>query len=85
VSSHVDVLILDLRLPTLSGLEVCLELQRRGRSLPTILATAYAQEETAMLDQLQTLSVTGVLTKPFDPAQLLAIVETATRGAAGGS
>ncbi len=85
VSDHVDVLILDLRLPMLSGLEVYLELQRQGRSLPTILVTAYAREETAMLDQLQTLSVTGVLTKPFDPAQLLAIVETATRGGEGGS
>ncbi len=72
----IDVLILDLRLPMLSGLEVYMELDRQGRRLPTIIVTAFAREEAAMLDKLRTLSVTGVLTKPFDPAQLLAAVES---------
>jgi CheY-like chemotaxis protein len=75
-SNGIDVLILDLRMPMLSGLEVYLELQQQGRGLPTIIVTAYAREEAATLDKFRTLSVTGVLTKPFDPAQLLAAIES---------
>jgi two-component system, NtrC family, response regulator HydG len=77
-AEHFDVLILDLRMPILNGLEVYLELEREGKSLPTIIVTAYAREEVEALDKFRTLSVTGVLTKPFDQAQLLAAVEALT-------
>lgn len=71
-----DVLILDLRMPVLNGLEVYLELRRTGHALPTIVITAYAKEESAALDQLQAFPVVGVLRKPFDPKDLLALVES---------
>ena len=71
LGNGIDVLILDLRMPLLSGLEVYLELKRRGRCLPTILVTAYAREEVEAIDQLTAMSITGVLTKPFDPEELL--------------
>ena len=83
VANQIDVLILDLCMPVLNGLEVYLELERQGRSLPTIIVTAYAREEAAILDKLRHPSVTGVLTKPFDPAQLLATVEGLTRDKTG--
>jgi DNA-binding response OmpR family regulator len=83
LANQIDVLILDLCMPVLNGLEVYLELERQGRSLPTIIVTAYAREEAEILDKLRTLSVTGVLTKPFDPAQLLATIEALTRDNAG--
>ena len=83
LANQIDVLILDLCMPVLNGLEVYLELERQGRSLPTIIVTAYAREEAAILDKLRTLSVTGVLTKPFDPTQLLATIEALTRDKAG--
>lgn len=76
-SRQFDVLVLDLRLPLLSGLEVYLELQRRGRALPTILITGYANEEIASIDKLRELSVTGCLTKPFSPSELLQAIENA--------
>ncbi len=74
-SDGVDVLILDLRMPLLNGLEVCLELRRTGRALPTIIVTAYAEQERDVLDTLETLSVVGVLTKPFDPRQVIELIE----------
>jgi CheY-like chemotaxis protein len=83
VANQIDVLILDLCMPVLNGLEVYLELERQGRSLPTIIVTAYAREEATMLDKLRTLAVTGVLTKPFDPAHLLATIEGLTRDKPG--
>ncbi len=70
-----DVLLLDLRLPVLSGLDVYLELKRRDRLLPTILVTAYAKEESRAVDALKELSVTGCLFKPFEPACLLKAVD----------
>lgn len=65
-----DILILDLQLPVLKGLEVYMELQKQGRVIPTILITGYAPKE-AGTDVLHSLSVTGCLFKPFKPEQLL--------------
>ncbi len=73
-SDGIDVLILDLHMPLLSGLEVYKELKKSGHAVSTIIVTAYAKEETDALDRLQTLSVTGVLTKPFDPKALIRAV-----------
>jgi len=74
-SNGIDVLILDVRMPFLNGLEVCLELKKSGHSLPTIIVTAYANEDAEVIDQLKTLSITGILTKPFDPNDLLLALE----------
>lgn len=67
----IDVLVLDLRLPVLSGVEVYLELKQRGKALPTIVVSGHPEEESEALDTMRDLAVTGVLTKPFDPVNLL--------------
>ncbi len=69
-SGNIDILILDLQLPVLRGLEVYMELQKQGRVIPTVLVTGYAPEESRT-DVLRSLSVTGCLFKPFTPDQLL--------------
>ena len=71
LAGGIDVLVLDLRLPVLNGVEVYLELKRRGAALPTIVVSGQPEEESEDLDTLRDLSVTGVLTKPFDPVHLL--------------
>lgn len=71
LANGIDVLVLDLRLPILSGLEVFLELRKQGRHLPTIIVTGYAEEEAGAIDKLRELSVSGCLVKPFDPSELL--------------
>ena len=71
VAGGIDVLVLDLRLPVLSGVEVYLELKQRGLALPTIVVSDHPEEESKELDTLRDLAVTGVLTKPFDPVKLL--------------
>ncbi|MEE8270757.1 MAG: response regulator [Alphaproteobacteria bacterium] len=71
LAGGIDVMALDLQMPELSGLEVYLELKRLGRSLPTIIVTGHSMEELDALDMLRDMSVTGVLTKPFDPVLLL--------------
>lgn len=64
-------LVLDLRLPILNGLEVYLELKKTGHNVPTIIVTAYANEERQMTETVRSLSITGILNKPFDPQSLL--------------
>jgi two-component system response regulator HydG len=74
-SNGIDILILDLRLPILSGLETYLELKRIGHAIPTLIVTAYFDEYADDVDRLRSLSVSGVLRKPFDPRELLKAVE----------
>jgi two-component system response regulator HydG len=75
----IDILILDLRLPILGGLETYLELKKIGHALPTIIVTAYPEEYADEINQLRSLSVSGILRKPFDPAELLDAVEQLSR------
>ncbi len=67
----IDILILDLRMPFLNGFSTYIEMQKTGKIVPTIIVTAYSGEEEDSINQLKTLSVTGILHKPFDPEQLL--------------
>ena len=74
-SNKIDILILDLRMPILNGLETYLELRRMGHILPTLIVTAYADQDTDDIDKLRSLSVSGILRKPFDPRELIEAVE----------
>ncbi|MDY7031425.1 MAG: response regulator [Thermodesulfobacteriota bacterium] len=78
-SNEIDVLILDLRMPVLNGLDTYLELKKSGHGLPTIIVTAYAREEAEALKTLRSFSVTGILTKPFDPKDLLRSIENLSK------
>jgi len=69
-SGHHDLVVLDLRLPKLSGLEVCRRLRAKGAGVPVLMLTAC--DNTA--DVVAGLDAGGddYLTKPFALAELLA-------------
>jgi CheY-like chemotaxis protein len=71
----VDVLVLDLRMPVKTGLEVFQELKKEGRALPTIVVTGYPIEEAESLGAMRCLEVAGVLVKPFNPDDLVQALE----------
>ena len=75
ISASPDILLLDLRLPIMHGLDVYLELKKRGLALPTIIVTAYPRGESDAVDALKSLSVTGCLFKPFEPEKLLQAID----------
>ncbi len=75
LTGSIDVLILDLRLPVLSGLEVCLELKRQQHTLPTLIVTGFAAEESEVINILKDTMAAGCLVKPFGPEVLLAAIE----------
>ncbi len=70
-----DVLLLDMRMPVLSGLEVYRELKKQGRTLPTIIVTGYEAEESANIRELLQMSAKGCLVKPVGTADLLQAIE----------
>ena len=70
-AGRVDCLLLDVRMPVFSGLEVYLRLKEAGRLVPTILVTGHAADDETERLRLMTQ---GLLIKPFDPSVLLEAV-----------
>ena len=67
--------ILDVRLPGMSGIELFSQLTSSCRSLPTIFITAHA--DGAVAGWATKPGVVSVLHKPFQPAALLKAVRSA--------
>ena len=76
-SSSFDLIILDIMLPRLSGLDVCRELRKRGVATPILVLTV--RNET--VDKVVGLRIGAddYMTKPFDAAELLARVDALLR------
>ena len=74
-----DLLVLDLMMPGLDGLEVCKALRARGRTTPILMLTAKATELDRVLGL--ELGADDYLTKPFSMAELLARVKALLRRA----
>ena len=76
-----DLLILDVMLPKINGLDVCKELRQHGSDLPIIMLTARGQEIDKVLGLK--LGADDYVTKPFGFLELTARVEALLRRAAG--
>src|SRR5947207_3639497 len=74
-----DLLILDLMMPGMDGLEVCKALRSRGRSTPILMLTAKSTELDRVLGL--ELGADDYLTKPFSLAELRARVKALLRRA----
>ena len=75
LDSDIDVLLLDMRMPVLSGLEVYRELEKHGRALPTIIVTGYDVEESVNIRDLLQMSAKRCLVKPIGTTELLQAIE----------
>jgi CheY-like chemotaxis protein len=71
----VEVLILDLKMPLIDGIEVYTTLKHEGRAVPTIIITGSAHEYHDTLEAIRDVTLTGILNKPFDPLTLLQSLE----------
>jgi len=76
-----DLLILDVMLPKLSGLDVCRHLRGEGSALPIIMLTARGQEIDKVLGLR--LGADDYVTKPFSFLELVARAEAVLRRTAG--
>jgi two-component system alkaline phosphatase synthesis response regulator PhoP len=77
---HPDLIVLDLMLPGMDGLDVCRELRRESGSLasvPIIMLTARVQESDRLVGL--ELGADDYVTKPFSPRELVARARTVLR------
>ncbi|RPF55386.1 response regulator transcription factor [Aquisalibacillus elongatus] len=72
-----DLILLDLMLPSMDGIEVCQTLRSHGHQVPIIMLTAKGEEE----DKITGLDVGAddYITKPFSPKELLARIRAVLR------
>jgi len=82
LASHdtLNCLILDVRMPVLSGIEVYLRLKDAGRAVPTIFITGFPADRNLALARLSHPLEQDILMKPFDPGELLAALDAAMAG-----
>ena len=76
-AAHADLILLDIMLPGLNGLEVLRRLRREGSRVPVILLTA----RDAVMDKVSGLDMGAddYITKPFAIEELLARIRAALR------
>jgi DNA-binding response OmpR family regulator len=77
-----DIVVLDVMMPRMSGLEVCKQLRAKRASLPIIMLTARGQEVDKVVGL--ELGADDYVTKPFSIRELLARVKAILRRAAAG-
>ncbi len=83
-SKGADLVILDLMLPGIDGLEVCRRMRESGDSTPVIMLTAKDRESDLVLGL--GVGADDYMGKPFSPAELVARVKAVLRrGQDGGS
>jgi DNA-binding response OmpR family regulator len=80
-SEHPDLLVLDIMLPKLSGLEVCKTLRAEGFQAPIVMLTARGQEIDKVVGL--ELGADDYVTKPFSIRELLARVRAILRRTEG--
>lgn len=74
---QIDLLILDLMMPVMDGMEVCRRLRDRNSLVPILMLTAKSED----MDKISGLmsGADDYLTKPFNPLEVVARVKTLLR------
>ena len=77
MNKDIDIILLDIMLPELDGIEVCKSLRSNGVTTPIIMLTAKSQE----IDRVLGLEIGAddYVTKPFSPRELKARVKAMLR------
>jgi len=77
LAEHPDLVVLDVMMPRMSGLDVCKQLKAKRPSLPIIMLTARGQEVDKVVGL--ELGADDYVTKPFSIRELLARVKAVLR------
>jgi len=70
-----DCIVTDVRMPGVSGFDLCLSLRRRGLAMPIVFMTAHVQEGYA--ERAQEVGAACFLQKPFADTELISCIEQA--------
>ncbi len=74
----IRLIVMDLTMPVMDGLEACRELRRKGVDIPILLMSGF--DETESLCRSEGLGLAGFLQKPFPLAALLGRVRSLLEG-----
>jgi DNA-binding NtrC family response regulator len=72
-----DVVLTDLRMPGMDGVELLREMRRLGIDVPVVLMTAHASVQTAV--EAMKLGAFDYVQKPFEAEQVAIVIERAVR------
>lgn len=75
VSLSPAILIIDMKMPGMSGLDVLKELQKKGSNCLSIMMTAYGELE--IVKEALQLGVTHFINKPFDIDEFRQVIQKA--------
>jgi len=76
-SNKVDLIILDLMLPKVDGLEVCRRIRQQGNNTPIIMLTAKGDDVDKIIGL--ELGADDYVAKPFNPRELVARIRAVLR------
>jgi DNA-binding NtrC family response regulator len=77
-SLHFDVMITDLRLPDMSGLDLLSHVRKKGLGSLVIVITAHSSPEVVL--ESKRLGAYEVLSKPFFPSDVLSLIRNGLNG-----
>ena len=75
--SSIDVVLLDVMMPEMDGIEVCKQIRKKSNSVGIIILTAKTEEMDKVTGLL--VGADDYVTKPFSPAELMARVDAIYR------
>ena len=70
-----DIVIIDMQLPFLNGLETFLELKNINPKIQAIIITAYKEDMKDLVEQALAKGAYACIYKPFDPQKIVEMVE----------
>lgn len=73
-----DVVLLDMRMPQMTGVEVLRELRNRGQAMPIVMLTT-SRDERDVIDSLQA-GAQGYLLKDMEPDELIEALQKIVQG-----
>lgn len=73
----VDIVVSDLRMPTMDGAEVLRQIRQRHPTIPVVIMSGHASQNDRAT--LIALGARGVLSKPFSPQELLELADRERR------
>jgi DNA-binding NtrC family response regulator len=76
-SEPIDAILLDQLMPGMSGMDVLAEVQTMNSTIPVIIMTGSATDESAA--ELKREGAIACLAKPFTPDQLREVIQQATK------
>lgn len=71
--NEIDIIITDLIMPVLDGIEMLEQIRKNGSSVPVIITTGY--DDALALEKIIEFSIEGFLSKPIDTIKLLERVD----------